>query len=130
MIGHKHDDRRRRVHWQAPTLMAATLLFGVISAIAHHSFYQYRDGKIVNSRSEQTWSIRIGTGLAFLVKTLLVAATGIAYVQHFWWLLRRKAIKISTIDSMFSVMQNPFLLFNLHIWTNGLGIVVLALIAL
>ena len=59
--------------------MLLSALAGVGFALGHHFFYASLDGVQVDRASvNQIWAVRIGTGLAFATKTLLVVAASIA----------------------------------------------------
>jgi len=107
------------VHWLKPTLMIGWLVMGIAVALGHHFFYSWLDGRVVQSKEEQEWYGRIGTGLAFLTKTLLTAASGIAYTQLLWRTLRSKPVSIGGVDALFGVTTNAWNLTSLEIWRRG-----------
>ncbi|KAL2818104.1 hypothetical protein BJX63DRAFT_84054 [Aspergillus granulosus] len=117
------------IHWRMPTAMIVCFVIGVGLAIGHHFYYYSLDGTRVGDQSRQEWALRIGTGLAFLMKTFLTTAVGIACVQHFWWILRLKPIRLSTLDSMFDIRGSIFNFFDLHIWLRGPNVAILGLIS-
>lgn len=82
-IGRGEKQRVRwHIDWRSPSLMVFFGLAGTLLAIAHHVFYNMRDGNVVNSQNEQAWSIRIGSGLAFLAQVALAAAVSKGLTQH------------------------------------------------
>ena len=95
------------VHWRAPMLMVLLFIAGIAFAVGHHIFYHSLDGTLVTSTSQQEWTIRIGTGLAFLVKAALAAAVGVAFTQYLWTVARTEAMAVGSIDAMFSMTKNP-----------------------
>lgn len=95
------------VNWRSPTLMLCLFLAGIGFSMGHHAYYQSFDGAVVNSESQQQWAIRIGTGLAFLTKSALAAAVGVAFVQYLWVVVGRKPMRLETIDAMFSLTTDP-----------------------
>ncbi|KAL4926437.1 uncharacterized protein BDV17DRAFT_293646 [Aspergillus undulatus] len=117
------------IGWQCPTLMVGLVISGASLAVGHHLYYRKLDGTMVESISEQTWAIRIGTGLAFLVKACLVSTVGIAAVQEIWATLRRKSLKLSGIDGMFAVLGNPFAFFVPDLWVYAKTLTLLAIIS-
>ncbi|KAL2870094.1 uncharacterized protein BJX67DRAFT_306669 [Aspergillus lucknowensis] len=132
--------KRDGVHWRMPTAMALCWFIGLGLAIGHHfyyyslaighHFYYYSlDGTIVPGQSQQEWALRIGTGMAFLTKTFLTTAVGIACVQNLWWILRWKPVRMSTLDSMWDIRGSIFNLFDLHIWLRGPNVALLGLIS-
>ncbi|KAF1809491.1 hypothetical protein P152DRAFT_403231 [Eremomyces bilateralis CBS 781.70] len=121
-------ENEHRIHWRVPTLMSAYLLAGIGLVLGHHFFYTSLNSKVVSSSISQTWNLRIGTGLAFLVKVVLTGAVGTACVQNVWSLLRQKAVKVTTIDSWFGVLSNSWKLLDLVAWTQGPLVLCLALL--
>ncbi|KAL3478958.1 hypothetical protein BJX99DRAFT_93954 [Aspergillus californicus] len=117
------------IHWRMPTAMCSCWLLGIGLAIGHHFYYASLDGTLVGSQSQQEWSSRIGTGLAFLTKTFLTTAVGIACVQNLWWILRLKAVRLSTLDSMWDIRGSIFNFFDPHIWLRGPNVAILGLIS-
>lgn len=116
-------------HKSTLVVMTGSLLSGLALAIGHHVFYDYLNGRIVQSQNQQEWFLRIGTGMAFLVRALLSAAIGIAYVQILWRTLRSKFVTINGIDSLFSVSHNAWDLTTFELWTAAPALTIVALIA-
>ncbi|PTD02245.1 hypothetical protein FCULG_00012106 [Fusarium culmorum] len=112
-----------------PALMTGSFFLGLSLALGHHLYYFCLDGKIVKSQSQQQWLLRVGTGLAFLVRAFLSAAVGIAYTQILWRSLRSKPITIRGVNSLFDVIHNPFEFFTWELWTAAPLIAVVAVIA-
>jgi hypothetical protein len=108
-----------KVHWLRPTLMVGWLLLGAAVALGHHFFFSWLDGRVVQSKDEQEWYARIGTGLAFLTTILLTAASTVAYVQLLWRTLRSRAISIEGVDALFGVTTNAWNLTSLELWRHG-----------
>lgn len=108
-------DGSEKIGWQFPTLVVVLFLVGLGAAIGHHVYYQSLDGQLVagtsgiddadgSSSRQQTWAIRIGTGLAFLHKTALVGVLGLVGAQQAWATVRRRAMTVNGIDSMFAAV--------------------------
>jgi hypothetical protein len=74
-------------------------------------------------------AIRIGTGFAFLIKSCLVSAVGLAAVQVTWATLRRKSVRLSGIDSMFAVRGSPLAFLTLDLWLYAKTLTVLAIVS-
>ncbi|PHH91446.1 hypothetical protein CDD83_402 [Cordyceps sp. RAO-2017] len=116
------------LHWKSPAIMALLFLVGIAASISHHFFNQSLDGTIVTSSTQQFWSIRIGTGLAFLVKASLAASIGVACTQHLWVAASRQAMTVNSIDGMFSLTSNPLAFFDLKLLLRAKILVLLALV--
>ncbi|KAI1652991.1 hypothetical protein F4813DRAFT_376249 [Daldinia decipiens] len=114
---------------QDPLLAIAFFVGGILAAVGHHLYYQRLNDTPVTSENLQVWSIRIGTGLALLTRCGLVAAIGIAAVQQTWLSLRKRAMSIGGIDSMFGIMGNPWSFFNRDFLMHAKRLAVLAAIA-
>jgi H+/Cl- antiporter ClcA len=110
-------------------MMIGFVMCGAGGAVGHHFYYRSLDDTLVNSIDQQTWAIRIGTGLAFLTRTFLVAAVGVAAAQEMWATLRKKTIRIHGIDSMFAVLNNPISFFTWDLWVNAKTLTLLAIIS-
>ncbi|KAL4744153.1 hypothetical protein BDV11DRAFT_165839 [Aspergillus similis] len=109
--------------------MAVCWIIGLGLALGHHFYYFSLNGTIVPGQTQQEWSLRIGTGLAFLTKTFLTTSVGIACVQNLWWILRMKPVRLSTLDSMWDIRGNIFNFFDPHIWLRGPNVAILGLIS-
>ena len=118
---------RRAVHWYVPTMMFGGVAAGTLLAVGHHLFYQdlnnqaVSDGAFLDSPvSAQQANIAIGTALAFLVKSCLVFAVGLAFIQMFWAVSHgqgmTKPLKLERIDSIYGAFDNFWALFNLVLW--------------
>ena len=99
--------------------MVALFLLGIGVSIAHHRYYQSLHDTIVPSINSQEWTIRIGTGLAFVVKAALAAAVGIAYTQRLWVTLGRKALSVEGVDGLFQLTMSPIAFLSLEVMKNG-----------
>ncbi|EAW09041.1 uncharacterized protein ACLA_077880 [Aspergillus clavatus NRRL 1] len=117
------------IGWRCPTLMAGFVICGAMLSIGHHFYYRSLDNTLVKSVDQQTWALRIGTGFAFLIKTLLVSAVGIAAAQETWATLRRKSVKLRGIDGMFAVLTSPIAFLIPDIWIYAKTLTLLAIIS-
>ncbi|KAL4916640.1 hypothetical protein BDW62DRAFT_101467 [Aspergillus aurantiobrunneus] len=122
-------NKKDGIHWRMPTAMVVCWIIGLALAIGHHFYYASLDGTRVGNQSKQEWALRFGTALAFLTKTFLTTAVGIACIQNFWWTLRFKPIRLSTLDSMFDIRGSIFNFFDFHVWLRGPTVAVLGLIS-
>ena len=71
----------------------------------------------------------MGTAFAFLFKTSLVSAVGVAFCQGFWFAARRKAIRIKGLDAIMAVVQNPLNFFSPDLLLETKVLFALALIS-
>ncbi|KAJ1706192.1 hypothetical protein NYO67_11637 [Aspergillus flavus] len=117
------------IGWRCPALMVGLVISGVMLSVGHHYYYKSFDGGRVASREEQTWAIRIGTGFAFLIKSCLVSAVGLAAVQETWATLRRKSVRLSGIDSMFAIRDSPLAFLTLDLWIYAKTLTVLGIVS-
>jgi hypothetical protein len=109
--------------------MSFLLVLGIATAVGQDRYYSYLNGRQVNDLPmSQSWAIRIGTAFAFLFKTSLVAAVGIAFCHGFWYLVRRESIRLGGLDAMFGVLSNPLNFFNGDILVKTRILVLLALV--
>lgn len=111
-----------------PFLMTGGLLLASITAIAHHVFNSNVNQRAVQSSAQQEWFSRIGTGLAFLIKTLLTASASLAYTQMLWSTLRTKPFSLSGLDTLFAVTHDALELFNFETWRRGFPLITTALL--
>lgn len=114
--------------WKAPFLMSLFLVAGIAFALGHNYYYESLNNDAAPSADQQQWSFRIGTGLATLTETALVAAVGIAFTQYLWVVLRERHLPLRSIDGVFSVTSDPtsFLDRNIIFRTKILPIIALA----
>lgn len=124
-----HSPAAWGIGWQTPALVIGFFLSGVLLIVGHHVYYNSLNGTPVKSATQQTWAIRIGTGLAFLIKALFVAAIGIAVAQQAWSTLRRKGVSLRGIDAMFSVLGNPIAFLVPDMWIGAKTLTLLAIVS-
>jgi hypothetical protein len=117
-----------RLRFLVPSIMCGGILLGTLAAVAHHLFYQSLNGKIVHSDNQQQWFFRIGTGLAFLAKTLLTASAALAYTQILWQTLRLRPISLHGVDSLFGAVTSAWNFTDLELWRSGPTLAIIALI--
>jgi len=111
-------------------LMILLFLISLLTAHAQHFFYSHVDGRSPQQVSiQQIWVIRIGTALAFLFKTSLVASIGIVFCQRSWYSFQRNAISVDTIDAIFGVLQDPLKFFVTDMLLRTKVLALLALIS-
>ncbi|KAH7391398.1 hypothetical protein BKA64DRAFT_710302 [Cadophora sp. MPI-SDFR-AT-0126] len=102
------------IGWETPTLMIGSYAFALALAITHLVFFQYIDGKEADGPDRIAPQAYITTASNVIANAFgfsLRASLAIAFVQHLWHLLRITSMKVSTIEALFCVRANPFLLF-------------------
>lgn len=123
----------------APAFMVLSLFTGILLAIGHHLFYSSLDGTQVHSGvyriagtnvSPQQYNIAVGTTFAFLVKASLTLAVSIAYTQAFWRAAKasEKGRQLSTLDTLYSALDNALAFFQVHIWIKFPLLLLIAII--
>lgn len=106
-INHGSSLKSRTKEMTAPIEMIVLLLLGIAGGVAHLVYYHSLDGRSVASQSiSQEWAIRIGTGLAFLTKTVWTVAVLTAQSQQAWTTMDRKPLAATTVDAMILAPTN------------------------
>lgn len=93
----------------APWVMYFAFCAGVVFAGGHHIFYDKLDGKPAD---DQIRMMRFGGLLSYAAKASLVSSCVFAFRQQVWLTVRRKHLRLQTIDSIFSASQDITALFN------------------
>jgi len=125
-----HHVARRAPSWTWFLPMLLLLLVGIGAAVGQHLLYAYINGREVDDIIFiQSWVIQFGSALAFLFKTALVAAVGIAFCHAFWFSVRRKTICVGTIDSIFGILRNPGNFFSKELFVKSIVLWILALVS-
>ncbi|EXJ60638.1 hypothetical protein A1O7_04791 [Cladophialophora yegresii CBS 114405] len=115
--------------WRTPTAMFSSFLSAVLVAIAHHILNLKLDGREVAELAvDQQWISRIGNALAYVVKVLLVLATGTAYFQRVWHHARGKPTKLNQFDSLFGVQDSILEFRHAKFWLRRPILLLVALI--
>ncbi|KAE9368373.1 hypothetical protein N431DRAFT_470085 [Stipitochalara longipes BDJ] len=85
--------------------MSLFTLLGLLIAIAHNFYFQHLDGQLAldNGLSSQQIVKQAGNAFVFLTLACFRAAIMIAYNQYIWTIFRRKALKVSSVDKVFSL---------------------------
>lgn len=108
---HNPDDHvfqnEKYLSWWKPIIwMAFWISLGVLVSLGHHLAYQRLDGQ-PQSIFSQGWAHNLGSAAAFLIKTSFTLTILLAFQEALWFSFRRKAIKISLIDKLFTLSSNP-----------------------
>lgn len=119
-----------RTSQSALLAMFGFLLIGALTAISHHFFYSYLNNQATDKAVVgQIWAIQIGTAFAYLFRTALVAATSVVYAQAFWFIVRRYAFEIGTLDDFFDLLNNPLRLCNRSLYGRASILLGLAIVS-
>ncbi|KAJ3524816.1 hypothetical protein NM208_g11904 [Fusarium decemcellulare] len=113
------------IRWFQPTLMVGLWLLGIAFSVSHHSYYADLDGHVAN---DQDWVIRVGTGLAFLVKTCFASSLVIAMKQLVWTRVRDISTSVKGIDALFAITSDPMSIFVADVWAKLAAAGVLAIL--
>ncbi|KAI1070524.1 hypothetical protein LB507_006778 [Fusarium sp. FIESC RH6] len=116
-----------QVHWIAPCSILFLFLSGILTALAHHLYYQSLDRQPITT-FPQEWAIRIGTGFSFLSKACLGASAALAYQQYLWTILRSRALTVKTIDSIMGLLSDPTGFFSVRTNQNAFSCVTIAVV--
>lgn len=103
------QDEAEKPNTTFPSPLQMTILFaiGIAGAVAHQVYYRRLDRKTITEVSvSQTWNLRIGSVLAFLVKTSWTMAVLVAHTQQVWVTMDRKSLSLNTVDAMFGAVTD------------------------
>ena len=130
-------------HWWTTFVLARSivtlllpLLLGIAFATGHHFFYASLHETVVRSNdvsrilqlslSRQQFNLALGNTFAFLVKSCLSVAVGLAYLQLFWHSILRPHT-ISAIDSLFFNLSDLSTFGDRKVWWRHLALLLLSL---
>ena len=91
--------------WIPISLPSGLVILGLVLAVAHHSAFTFLDGKSVSLYS-QTWTNRLATGVALIIKMCWSLAVGLAFQHTLWYAFRRSYIKIHSIDKLLNLRSD------------------------
>ncbi|KAF3765664.1 hypothetical protein M406DRAFT_68088 [Cryphonectria parasitica EP155] len=86
-------------YWMQASMVGLAVL-GLLTALAHHLYNASLDGRRVSGDTQ--WPPRFGSALSFFVKAILIASVEIAYKQQAWLVVKKRDLKMSTLDAIFS----------------------------
>jgi hypothetical protein len=102
-----------------PISMLVCYITAILCAVGHHILNLRLHGKPVEELSiNQQWVARSGNALAYMVKVLLVLATGTAYCQCIWQKVKERPTRIGHFDTLFGVQDNVLELRRLRFWVR------------
>ena len=108
--------------------MAVLFLLGIGCAAGHHFYYNSLNDEESGGSDSQEWVTRIGTALALVTRSTLVASVSIALVQRIWLLLRNEFYSVNTLDSMFSIKGDPLEFCSWEMFTKAPSVYLLGII--
>lgn len=135
---HQIEATHKKIHWKAYTKILAAFTAGTLLAFGHHLFNQNLAGtpvitedhlRVIHGVSRQEFNSAINTTFAFLVKTCLILAVSTAYTQVIWKTIRNQKTTLSVIDSLFSILDDVFILRKISLWWKYLLLIFLAIIS-
>ncbi|RDW81970.1 hypothetical protein BP6252_03082 [Coleophoma cylindrospora] len=103
------------IGWWTPTLIIVSYLSAVVIAVGHLLFFKFLDGKIAEGPGlvfEQSYMTTISNILAACFEITIQTSLGIAFVQYLWHVLRKVALPVSTIETLFCLRSSPQLVFS------------------
>ncbi|XPS71716.1 hypothetical protein M3J09_003893 [Ascochyta lentis] len=109
-------------------MMIGLLFLGGGMSIAHHLFYQSLHNTKTPGDFSQQLNTAYGTAFAFAAKACFIAAVGSAYTQHMWFNFRKRFVRVSTMDSIFTATSSLLSLLDPRfMWSCKTGAVIAAL---
>jgi hypothetical protein len=100
-----------------PLIMSLFALIGLGIAVGHHFYFQHLDGHLApdDGVSSQQVVKQVGNAFVFLALACFRASIAMAYSQYIWTIFRRNALKISSIDKVFSLPSRLLSFFSLQL---------------
>ncbi|KAI5816085.1 hypothetical protein BZA77DRAFT_67895 [Pyronema omphalodes] len=95
------------IGWQTPTFIISFYVLAIALAIGHYVFFRYLDGQPLSETLPQSWVSSISTAFVVTFRSCLGAALGTAFTQRLWRLYRKRPMRLTTIDLLYTVLQNP-----------------------
>ncbi|VDB90324.1 unnamed protein product [Peniophora sp. CBMAI 1063] len=95
---------RRVGTWAIPVMMFGTFIAAIAVTVVHHIFLSTLNGKRVEDYALSQSLVRdIGNALSHIVQILLETSVGAALTQSIWFFVRRHTVRLSELDSLFSL---------------------------
>jgi hypothetical protein len=117
-----------KIHWRAPSTIVVSYLVALLAAASHHMIYSNLDRTAVSDNAlEQQIVVVIGTTLSLLFRASLMVSFITTYHQAFWWVVRRRTLDFSTLDSLAGLASSVFDLLNYRAVTFSPILTLLAL---
>ena len=125
------------LHSRALSILLGSFLASILFATGHHLYYHSLAGTPVSTDnalpfgpwagvSSQKFNTAVGTTFAALFRTSLSVTVTTAYVQLIWRALKARSTRLSAVDALSGVLQNPLSLFNREAWKTSTLLLTLA----
>lgn len=137
-----------KIGWRTPLMMILTFVLGKVEssrkkdhhtdlyqtalllAFGHLGLFLYLDKRPADGKDRAAPQSYISTASNIISNAFalsLKASLAVAFTQYLWFTLRRSTLKVSTIDSLFGVRSNVFLLFDRLVISRGPFLVLIAI---
>ncbi|KUJ11656.1 uncharacterized protein LY89DRAFT_594462 [Mollisia scopiformis] len=107
------------VDWRKPTFICVALVCALSLSLGHHFYYSSLNSKIAGDEAKQAWTIRFGTGFAFLIVLSLHAATAVAFGQYVWTVVKRTPLTLESLDTLYSLTSDPSGIFSFELFSSA-----------
>jgi hypothetical protein len=88
-------------------IITDSLIEGIAIAAGHLLFFRFLDGERVSDHIPQAFVSAISTAFITAFSACLILALSYSMTQILWYLLRSYSMRLSTIDSLFSITTSP-----------------------
>lgn len=95
----------------------------MLAAISHLCVFLYLNNKQAEGEGRAAPQNYVSTASNILSNAFgfsLMVSLAIAFTQNLWYILRNSTLKVSTIESFFTLRTNPFRLFDRSVFTQPL----------
>lgn len=118
------------VHWHKhPLLILLIFSTGLGAALGHHYYYSYLEGRRPVNDLQKGTVVLVGNILSFLTIFLWRMSCTMSYKQYIWTTVKKKSLKLSTLDKIFALTSDPRGFFSWEVMTKTKVLFVMALIA-
>ncbi|KAI5809818.1 hypothetical protein DFH27DRAFT_536432 [Peziza echinospora] len=105
------------VHFTTPLTLSIFFLCGLISAALHHIYYSQLNDTYPGSM--QRWHTSAGIAISMFTIACWAACVAICYRQSVWSTLMKTDVKISGIDALWGLIQDPSLFLVGEAWRKS-----------
>ncbi|KAE9373328.1 hypothetical protein N431DRAFT_338567 [Stipitochalara longipes BDJ] len=110
------------VGWRTPFFMVVFYLLALLLAFLHLGLFLYLNHKPAVGKERAVPQSYVSTASNILSNTFglcLKTSLAIASTQLLWYTLRQSPLRVSTIESLFQLRFNPFLMFDRLVIASG-----------